>query len=47
MRTFKQQVVYAMKQVDQGHPLSDFMDEEEIIKALSILVALWKKGGEI
>ena len=33
----EKRVLYVLKQVEQGHPLSDFMDEDDILEALRVL----------
>jgi hypothetical protein len=45
-KTLEQRVKYAMKQVDNGDPLKDFLDDDEIIEALESLVWYVDKFGE-
>jgi hypothetical protein len=35
---FKPRICEAIKQVSLGHPLKDFLDDEDVIKALQMLV---------
>jgi len=44
--TLEQRVIYAMEQAEDGHPLKDFLDDDEIIEALESLVWYVNKFGE-
>jgi hypothetical protein len=41
-----ERVQYAMEQVENGDPLKDFLDDDEIIEALELLVWYVDKFGE-
>lgn len=38
MTKFEKKVIYAMEQYDNGDPLKDFLDDDEIAQALDLLV---------